>query len=314
MRLGRVRAHHFGHKPDALCALTNPRLAERYNAARRIISLIRTADSLCISERCKGRFGIPCASEQRSTFAAKWHDIVLKKTSGETGPEVQFVRNGEVLAGLVLARSRAVTDAKDDHSVRAWVVADDVQRWNAKNPLPAFQVAGQPLYQCDRCSAASHSRVTVSGVIPLAGSVEAPKPLGFSRERVGERAAPSCVSTSLPRLHLRRVVDLYPNQGVARRHTFMMILKRARDGVLRLYLDHVDLKRSITWVPVEGPLHAAEMQLHGAFVQYLKDMCEAERAIYDSPVGWGEVDLMSSVRFPPRYARGDDGTWRQIAD
>lgn len=314
MRLGHVRAHHFGHKPDALCALTNPRFAERYNAARRIIALLGRADSLCISERCKGRFSKPCASERRSTFAANWDDIVLQKTSGETGPAVQFVRNDEAFATLVLARSRATTDATDNHSARAWIVADDVVRWNAKNPLPAFQVAGRPLFQCERCSEIWNSRGAGSGTQSVVGPVKATKPLDVSRDRVDQRVGSSRISTSLPRVHRERVVDIYPSQGALRRHTFMMVLNRPRDGVLRLYLHREGVKRFIASVRVDGTLEAAERKLHEAFSQYVKEMCKAEAAFFDSPIGWAAVDTVSPVRFTPRFDRAGDGTWRKIAN
>ena len=312
--LGPLVAHHFAHRTESRCPLSQGETAEHYNTVRWLAGWLQRVSPprLWVSERCSvpNRY---CSLSTPRVIAEGWDEVRVERLMHPVRPDITLLRDGVAAGAVEVCLTHAVTPEKADAlaalgvpwiEVEAGIERSDRRLWERRGgPVPRRGYGPPQPWICPGHaeSAASPGTAEARGRGPVARSEYLNHP-GDWEWKV-------------------RLFDVYPKEGVRTRRMMWMLLTVGSDRAAYLRLCDSRKDREITSIRVvDGDVGAAEEALHRQMKDSFRYWTRHHGAIYDSPMHWCEPrdllphrqlsDAFSVDLYPPRYRRlAGDGPW-----
>lgn len=173
LRLGPERAHHAGHRPGALCALTAPETVLHLNVKAHLYAQLSGARRLYVYQRCDGWWAPDVGRVRggsRECFRGRrphlwledWDRVEMERFVGSRKPDLVFYRGGEAVAAVEVRATHAVDEQKRADLEAAglpWIEVEASEElyagekpWTADEPL-TFSAGAPPLpdWTCGNC-------------------------------------------------------------------------------------------------------------------------------------------------------------------
>ena len=142
-RLGRVRAHHFGHLPGSSCPLTAPESALHLDAKERLLALCRAAFAgerrVALVARCPA-----CRRATPVDLASLGDAAVVEGAVGPLRADVLVLRGGRPALAVEVKVTHAVEPEKESALAEAAISAVEIDAtadWQRDEPDGAVSVA-----------------------------------------------------------------------------------------------------------------------------------------------------------------------------
>lgn len=158
LKLGEQRVHHYAHKPDIICAATNPETALHLNVKYYLYEQLQRVNMILIEERCARG----CGKVRETIWLKDWDTVNVEHNLGSIRPDVVLLKAGKPLGALEVLVSHRVSKEKasylDQNNIpglellagEEFYVGDD--RWTPDRPLPFHRLfPSLPAWVCDEC-------------------------------------------------------------------------------------------------------------------------------------------------------------------
>lgn len=221
-KLGEEKAHHYAHKPDVICAATQPETALHLNVKYYLEKQLRGADELVIQESC----GNKCGRSRNIVLLKNWNDVKVEHTLGSFRPDITLFDKNAPVGAIEVLVSQKVSTQKASFFYSNNILGIEIlgteeiylgdQRWTPDQPLPYLRLfPSRPRWLCEHCVIDEDKRKT-------------------EQQRIADQALYE--QKNFERTVQARLVDFYYKTG-----------KKYRE-VLYLSEKYVDGKRSSAWV------------------------------------------------------------------
>lgn len=184
LKLGKIKAHHAAHLPDASpCLLNTPEGALHLNTKLYVAGQINSGSKLYLQQKCVGtdyriKRGITyvrksyrnCSTTRGHWWIEDWDEVIVEKRLTDVRPDIVLMRNGSVLAAIEIFSTHAVDDEKREKFQRAGILWIEIkahgsscdqrftesgneEKWTLLEPLPWHDMRPLlPDWRCESCS------------------------------------------------------------------------------------------------------------------------------------------------------------------
>jgi hypothetical protein len=161
MKLGKIRDYHYAHKPDVLCASTQPETALHLNTKYYIFNQLLLDNKLYLAQQCSNG----CGKTRNITWIKNWDRkrVIVEHNIGMLRPDIQIVNNEETVYAIEVKVTHPVGDEKAEyfkvHNI-GWLeveasesIFEGENAWKIDQPLP-FSICTPSLvkWTCDECN------------------------------------------------------------------------------------------------------------------------------------------------------------------
>ena len=159
LKLGSERVHHYAHRPDTVCAATQPETALHLNTKFYIYQQLFNGSKLYLEQRCSNGCGI----SRNVSWVEAWESVKIESEIGPFRPDITIVvRNETIKAIEVVVTHHVENNTEAFYKTRSigWLeveacesIYEGENAWRIDQPLP-FVVCNPPLTEltCDNCS------------------------------------------------------------------------------------------------------------------------------------------------------------------
>jgi hypothetical protein len=159
LKLGSERVHHYAHRPDTVCAATQPETALHLNTKFYIYQQLLNGSKLYLEQRCSNGCGI----SRNVSWVEDWERVKIESEIGLFRPDITIVVSNETTKAIEVVVTHHVednTEAFYKTSSIGWIeveacesIYEGENAWRIDQPLP-FAICNPPLteWTCDTCS------------------------------------------------------------------------------------------------------------------------------------------------------------------
>ncbi|MFC1945356.1 competence protein CoiA family protein [Chloroflexota bacterium] len=161
LKLGSIKVHHYAHKPDVICAITQPETALHLNTKYHIYTQLLLGSRLYLEQECSNNCGV----SKKIIWVKDWERVEIESKIGSFRPDILIVTKDGPNHVIEIKVSHPVEDAKQgfykEENIN-WAEVDAMQAlesfydgenaWSIEQSLP-FAVCKPPLdeWTCKKC-------------------------------------------------------------------------------------------------------------------------------------------------------------------
>ena len=255
LKLGKVRAHHYAHRPDenggpSLCAATQPETALHLNLKFHLLDQLQSARELWVEQACKAG----CQNTRRVVLVCDWDEVSVECPLDRFRLDVALLRQEQVIGALEVVVTHATDAAKveylDRHQIRWLELAADEslyegpEAWTPQQPLPVdlAHLAERPWWQswiCPTCRDERERQQQEQQKRMAKGEVARQK-IAAAKTRFTEprpiKVAPAPTSHFRSEVKASRLIEVTFRSGKFLREIFYIIQEFDAEGPSRVVL------------------------------------------------------------------------------
>lgn len=115
LRLGDIRIFHAAHKPDDICAVTQPETALHLNTKLYIANQLRKHNSVFINQYCDGltKHGCYYGNFRKYAYINGWDEVKVEYHIDQYQPDIVLLKNGKAIGAIEVLVTHSLEPEKE---------------------------------------------------------------------------------------------------------------------------------------------------------------------------------------------------------
>ena len=160
LKLGKVRVKHYAHKPEVVCAITQPETFLHYTTKYHIYNQLLSGNHLYVGQQCSN----DCGESRNYLWVSDWGKVEIETDISNFTPDILLTGKDGIQKTIEIKVTHPVDDFKatfyKDNSI-GWLeveasesLFEGEKAWTIAQPLPFVVIKPRiDEWRCDSCQA-----------------------------------------------------------------------------------------------------------------------------------------------------------------